>query len=82
MVSIPAGHTDRQYTLAASSSYIPAVRALADSLYTIALVKLDEAIAKQDRLLDAINAAKGLGKWQYSRARPLEGFALSNRATM
>ncbi|ORX35659.1 hypothetical protein BD324DRAFT_631038 [Kockovaella imperatae] len=70
------------YTLAASSSYIPAVRALADSLYLIALVKLDEAVAEEDRLLDAINAAKGLGKWQFSRARPLEGFYLTNKAIM
>ena len=70
------------YTLAASTSYIPAVRALADSLYSIALQKVDEAVTAQDRLLDAINAAKGLGKWQFSRARPLEGFYLSNRANM
>ena len=70
------------YTLAASTSYIPAVRALADSLYSIALQKLNEAVTAQDRLLDAINAAKGLGKWQFSRARPLEGFHLSNRANM
>ena len=68
------------YTVSASSSYIPMVRALADSFYAIAVVKLEEAIRQGDRLLDAINAAKTLCKWLYSRARPLEGYQLGWKA--
>jgi len=64
------------YTTAASSSYIPAVRALADSLYTIALQKVDEGIAQEDRLLDCINASKMLSKWLFSKARALEAYSM------
>jgi hypothetical protein len=69
------------YTTAASSSYIPAVRALADSLYTIALQKVDEGIAQEDRLLDCINASKMLSKWLFSKARALEAYNMIGKAT-
>jgi hypothetical protein len=65
------------YTSAASSSYIPAVRALADSLYMIAAQKVDEGIAQEDRLLDCINACKVLGKWLFQKARALEGYNMT-----
>lgn len=68
------------YTVSASSSSIPVVRALADSLYAIAVVKLEEAIRQEDRLLDVMNAAKMLCKWLYSRARLLEGYQLGWKA--
>jgi hypothetical protein len=64
------------YTTAASSSYIPAVRALADSLYIIAVQKVDEGIAQEDRLLDCINATKMLSKWLFSKARALEAYSM------
>lgn len=64
------------YTTAASSSYIPAVRALADSLYTIAVQKVDEGISQEDRLLDCINATKMLSKWLFSKARALEAYSM------
>jgi hypothetical protein len=67
-------------TVSASSSYTPTVRALADSFYAIAAVKLDEAIRQGDRLIDAINAAKTLCKWLYMRARPLEAYQLGWKA--
>ena len=66
-----------QYTVAATSSYVPAVRALAESLHLIACEKLEEAVRREDHLLDAINAAKMLGKWLFSRARALEAYKLS-----
>lgn len=65
------------YMTAASGSYIPAVRSLADSLYDLAVVKLDEAIQKQDRILDATNAAKMLCKWLFARARALEAYQMA-----
>jgi hypothetical protein len=65
------------YTTAASSSYIPAVRALADSLYMIAAQKVDEGIAQEDRLLDCINACKMLAKWLFSKARALEAYNMT-----
>lgn len=68
------------YTVAASSSFIPAVRALADSLYEIAARKIDEAVAQEDRLLDCINAMKMLGKWLFSKARALEAYNLTWKA--
>lgn len=68
------------YTIAASSSYIPAVRSLADSLYTIAVIKIDESVREEDRLLDAINACKMLCKWLWSKARPLEGYQMCWKA--
>jgi hypothetical protein len=43
------------YIVSASSSE-PVVRALHDSLYAIAVVKLEEAISQADRLLDAMDA--------------------------
>ena len=64
------------YTTAASSSHIPAVRALADSLYTIAVQKVDEGISQEDRLLDCINATKMLSKWLFSKARALEAYTM------
>jgi hypothetical protein len=64
------------YTTAATSSYIPAVRALADSLYTIAVQRVDEGIAQEDRLLDCINASKMLSKWLFSKARALEAYSM------
>lgn len=68
------------YTLAASTSYIPAVRGLSEGLYGIALVKLNESINHEDRLLDAIRAASMLAKWTYSKSRVLEGYQLGCRA--
>lgn len=68
------------YTVAASSSYIPAVRALADSLYAIAAKKVDESISQEDRLLDCINAIKMLGKWLFSKARALEAYNMTWKA--
>ncbi|EIW65919.1 hypothetical protein M231_02824 [Tremella mesenterica] len=65
------------YTVAASGSYIPGVRALADSLYAIATTKLDESIAQEDRVLDAIRASKLLGKWLFNRARALEAHTMT-----
>lgn len=67
------------YTVAASSSYIPAVRALADSLYIMARDRVEEAIVAEDRLVDAINGGKMLSKWLFSRARALEGYQMSNK---
>jgi hypothetical protein len=64
------------YTTAASSSHIPAVRALADSLYIIAVQKVDEGIAQEDRILDCINATKMLSKWLFSKARALEAYSM------
>lgn len=64
------------YTTAATSSYIPAVRALADSLYIIAVQKVDEGIAQEDRVLDCINASKMLSKWLFSKARALEAYGM------
>jgi hypothetical protein len=64
------------YTMAASSSFIPAVRALSDSLYAIAAARLEESIHGEDRLLDAIRASKMLSKWLYSKFRPLEGYQM------
>ena len=66
-----------QFTAAASSSYIPGVRALAEPLCGIASAKLDEATAHEDRILDAINAAKILGKWLVGQSRALEGYQMS-----
>ena len=68
------------YTVAATSSYIPAVRALADSLFAIAASKVDEGITQEDRLLDIINATKMLSKWLFSKARALEAYGLSWKA--
>lgn len=68
------------YTVAASSSYIPAVRALADSLFTIAASRVDEAITQEDRLLDCIIATKMLSKWLFSKARALEAYNMSWKA--
>lgn len=68
------------YTLAASASYIPSVRALADPLYAIACAKLEEAISQEDRLLDAINTTKMLAKWLFTRARPLDAYSMSWRS--
>lgn len=68
------------YTVAATSSYIPAVRALADSLFSIAASKVGEAIAQEDRLLDIINATKILSKWLLSKARALEAYSMSWKA--
>jgi hypothetical protein len=68
------------YTVAATSSYIPAVRALADSLFTITAKKVDEGITQEDRLLDVINATKMLSKWLFSKARALEAYSMSWKA--
>ncbi|ORY26130.1 hypothetical protein BCR39DRAFT_470688 [Naematelia encephala] len=69
------------YTLAASSSYIPAVRALAESLYEIAKSKVEASVVAEDRLLDAINACKMLSKWLCTKARALEAHHMSWRAS-
>lgn len=74
------GLTLAQYTTAASSSYIPGVRSLADSLYCIASAKLEDSIAQEDRLLDAINASKMLAKWLLGRARGLEGYQMTSKS--
>ncbi|WVQ79976.1 hypothetical protein IAT38_002077 [Cryptococcus sp. DSM 104549] len=68
------------YTVAASSSYIPAVRSLAQPLFGIASANIETAIAEQDRLVDTINACKNLSKWLYSRGKVLAGYEMSARA--
>nr|XP_018262996.1 uncharacterized protein I303_04486 [Kwoniella dejecticola CBS 10117]OBR85154.1 hypothetical protein I303_04486 [Kwoniella dejecticola CBS 10117] len=68
------------YTIAASGSYVPSIRKLAEPLFKIATMKLDVAIRKQDRLLDAIKACKNLSKWLFTKARILEGYQLSAKA--
>ncbi|WWC69978.1 uncharacterized protein I206_103922 [Kwoniella pini CBS 10737] len=68
------------YTTAASGSYVPAIRKLAEPLFKIAVMKLEAAIRKQDRLLDAIKASKNLSKWLFTKARILEGYQFSTKA--
>jgi hypothetical protein len=68
------------YTMAAGDSDIPAIRGLADDLYMLASASLNESIAEQDRLLDAINAGKILAGWLFDRSRDLEGQMMINKA--
>lgn len=67
------------FTLAAAASHIPAVRALAESLYAISLAKTEEAIAIEDRVLDAISAFRMLGRWLMLRGRGLEAHQVTCR---
>nr|ODN93023.1 hypothetical protein L204_05202 [Cryptococcus depauperatus CBS 7855] len=68
------------YTLAASVSYIPAIRYLAESLFEITKQKLDDGIRTGDRLVDIINGSKNISKWLYERGRLLEGYEWASRS--
>ncbi|KAK8864641.1 hypothetical protein IAR55_001891 [Kwoniella newhampshirensis] len=68
------------YTIASSSSYIPAIRSLSNALLAMTAVKIEEAISQEDRLVDAINASKNLSKWLFSQSRWLEGYQYSWKA--
>ncbi|WVQ99674.1 hypothetical protein IAU59_006813 [Kwoniella sp. CBS 9459] len=68
------------YATATSHSYVPAIRKLGETLFTIAMYHLDEAVRHGDRLIDAINASKNLSKWLYAKGRLLEGYQVSCRA--
>jgi hypothetical protein len=46
------------YTMAAGDSDIPAIRRLAEGLYMLASASLNESIAEQDGLLDAVTAGR------------------------
>ncbi|WRT66600.1 uncharacterized protein IL334_003559 [Kwoniella shivajii] len=85
-LSLPEGQSPHpclqfsMYTVASSSSYVPSIRRLAEPLFQMTISKLDEAIRKQDRLLDAIKASKTLSKWLFAQSRPLEGYLYSNKS--
>ncbi|KAL0255438.1 hypothetical protein I308_100242 [Cryptococcus tetragattii IND107] len=68
------------YTLAASTSYIPAIRSLADELSEIAMKRSEEAIRNKDRLIDAINACKIMSKWFSAKGKALEAYEYSAKA--
>ncbi|WVF71182.1 hypothetical protein IAT40_005982 [Kwoniella sp. CBS 6097] len=68
------------YATATSHSYVPAIRRLAEPLFTIAMSQLDEAVRHTDRVIDAVNAGKNLSKWLYTKGRLLEGYQVSCRA--
>lgn len=68
------------YTLAASTSYIPAIRSLADELSEIAMKRIEEAIRNKDRLIDAINACKIMSKWFYAKGKAFEAYQYSAKA--
>ncbi|WVW84231.1 hypothetical protein I302_106261 [Kwoniella bestiolae CBS 10118] len=64
-------------TIAATESYVPSIRKLAEPLFKIASSKLEISIRKQDRLVDAIRASKNLSKWLFTQGRVHEGFQFS-----
>ncbi|ODN80573.1 hypothetical protein, variant 1 [Cryptococcus amylolentus CBS 6039] len=76
------------YTIASSTSYIPAIKSLEESLYDITtrLVEraMREAQGEKDggrrRLVDVVNASKNLSKWLFLKGRDLEGFVWSSKA--
>nr|XP_031862424.1 uncharacterized protein CI109_001921 [Kwoniella shandongensis]KAA5529496.1 hypothetical protein CI109_001921 [Kwoniella shandongensis] len=68
------------YTIASSHSYIPAIRSLSDTLLAKTAVKVEEAIAQGDRLVDAINATKNISKWLPTQSRWLEAYQYSWKA--
>ncbi|KIR26936.1 hypothetical protein I309_04102 [Cryptococcus deuterogattii LA55] len=68
------------YTLAASTSYIPAIRSLADELSEIAMKRSEEAIRNKDRLIDVINACKIMSKWFCAKGKALEAYEYSAKA--
>ncbi|OWZ47440.1 hypothetical protein C349_02439 [Cryptococcus neoformans var. grubii Br795] len=68
------------YTLAASTSYIPAIRSLADELSEIAMKRIEEAIRNKDRLIDAINACKIVSKWFCAKGKAFEAYQYSAKA--
>jgi hypothetical protein len=68
------------YTIGATSSFIPAVRTLADSLFLISKMKLEVAIEVEDRLIDVINGTRILSEWLFGRGRVVEGYQMSARA--
>ncbi|OCF74369.1 hypothetical protein I204_04740 [Kwoniella mangroviensis CBS 8886] len=64
-------------TIAASESYVPSIRKFAEPLFKIATSKLEIAIRKEDRLIDAIRASKNLSKWLFIQGRVFEGYQYS-----
>ncbi|WVQ67375.1 uncharacterized protein L199_005571 [Kwoniella botswanensis] len=64
-------------TIAASESYVPSIRKLAEPLFKIATSKLEIAIRQEDRLISAIRASKNLSKWLFAQGRVFEGYQYS-----
>lgn len=58
--------------MASSTSYIPAVRALSESLADLALRKIDVGVKNQDRLVDCLIALGLLARWFQEQNRGLE----------
>jgi hypothetical protein len=58
--------------VASSTSYIPAVRALSESLANLALRKIDVGVKNQDRLVDCLIALGLLARWFQEQNRGLE----------
>lgn len=58
--------------MASSTSYIPAVRALSESLADLALRKIDVGVKNQDRLVDCLIALGLLVRWFQEQNRGLE----------
>jgi hypothetical protein len=58
--------------VASSTSYIPAVRALSESLADLALRKIDVGVKNQDRLVDCLIALGLLARWFQEQNRGLE----------
>jgi hypothetical protein len=58
--------------VASSTSYIPAVRALSESLADLALRKIDVGVKNQDRLVDCLIALGLLVRWFQEQNRGME----------
>jgi hypothetical protein len=68
------------FLMASRITTSPPIRALEPHFYSIACKQLDEAIARADRLFDAVRAATILGVYKYSLARYHEGWMMTGVA--